>query len=692
GRPRQMDFPALRFVRQSHLASAGRTRLKRWLLLALRAAMLGAFVLVLARPVDQSNVVAAYQHVPAAAVFCFDTSASMQYRHLGRSRLEMAQQLASRILAGLPPGSRTAVLSLTTDPAAVALSDDAGQAADDIRRLAPTSRSEPVAGMLRAAERLLERVGEDRREIYLFTDMAEGAWRGLDDGALAGYERVPVYVLDVAADDNQNVALGPLDLSSRRVSVNAALSITASVSCAERPADRTVVLEIDGQVRERQAVQLERPQSVQAVTFSYQAASKGLLQGSVSLLEADPLVPDNQRFFTVEVADPPAVAVVYGGARTPRPGDAAFAVDQALAPAPLRVEGRASVAPELLPVGELASASLGGYEAVFLVDAPGVTAEGWRALDDFVVRGGGLVVVAGADMAAELVAGGSTYNAPATRRLLGLRFAKVQRMPQGAHVEPPDYGDEALSGFDGGSGGDLTAPAIYRRIGLEPEQGSRTILKVDGQPLLVAAGYGQGNVLVLGTGPQSDWSALGSFRHANEFVVLLSSLLGQAARQTGRAGQYGIGSPITFAFPRSMGGMDCVLSGPGLESGLTRRIDRQTATASLPALERPGNYLLRVDMPTGPRQLGFSLNVDREESALKVRSAASVEKIFPKGLLHVSRDLDGLQYAETLVRRGRERTAQLVPILMAIMVLELLIANRFYRGSAALGGPPKPAS
>jgi len=689
GRPRQMDFPALRFVRQSHLASAGRTRLKRWLLLALRAAALALFVLVLARPIDSSGVAASYQDVPAAAVFCFDTSASMQYRCLGQSRLEAAQQLAARILAGLPSGSRTAVLDLATDPATVTLRDAAGQAADDIRRLTPTSRSDSVAAMLRTAARLLDRVGEARREIYLFTDMTDGAWDGLDAKALASLDHILVYVMDVSAGEHQNLALGPVELSSRRVSVHTPLAITTSVSCGDRPAERTVVLEIDGQIRRRQTVKLDQPHSVQAVTFDYQPTEQGLLQGSVALLEPDPLAADNRRFFTVEVCEPASVAVVYGGTRVPQAGEAAFMVDQAVAPALRRAEGRAGAAPELVAAADLAAASLGGYEAVFLVDAHGLTDDAWQALDDFVTRGGGLVVIAGDGTAAELAAGHSSYDSPAARRLLGVRLGKAVSSPKGMPIDPPDYTDAALAAFDGGAGGDLAAVTVYRRLAIQPEAGRRTVLTVGGQPLLVVGGHGQGTVAVLAAGPQAEWSSLGSFRRANECVVLLESLLGYVAGQSGRQGRYDIGRELTFAFPRAMGGMDCVLTGPGLEGAVTRRIAEQTATAVLPPLEQPGNYQLRVDLPTGPRRLGLSLNVDPQESVLRVRPTAEVEKIFAPGLVHVTQSVEGLRHAETLVRQGRERTGQLIPILMAVMVLELLVANRFHRDAVSGQSGPK---
>jgi len=52
-------------------------------------------------------------------------------------------------------------------------------------------------------------------------------------------------------------------------------------------------------------------------------------------------------------------------------------------------------------------------------------------------------------------------------------------------------------------------------------------------------------------------------------------------------------------------------------------------------------------------------------------------------MLHVARDLEGLKRAETLVRQGRELTAWLLPILMLAMVLELFLANRFYRRPAS---------
>ncbi|NIA21307.1 MAG: VWA domain-containing protein [Anaerolineaceae bacterium] len=689
-RPRRMDFPALRFVEQSHRASAGRTRLKRLLLLALRAGMLAVFVLIMARPIDQRNVVAARRQVPAAAVFCFDNSPSMQYRRMGRSRLEAARQMAGRIAAMLPQESRMAVLDLTSDTASVSLSDAGGDVADLINRVAPSGRSESVAAMLRAAERLLERAGEDRREIYLFTDMAQTAWRGLDQGSLADYDRVPVYVMDVGVEENLNIALEGPQLSSPAVSRNATVAIAATVVCGERPAGRTVVLEIGGHILQRQPVELDEPAAAESIVFNEKMSRAGLVQGSVSLREADPLKVDNRRYFTLRVGAPPMVGVVQSEAGPAAPGSDAFAVWQALAPEGLRKKGLNTVAPELLSAADLSPQRLRSMEAVFLVDAAGITARGWQALDDFVAAGGTLIVLLGRDVAAELGDGKSSYGGPVARRLLGLSLGGVRQAPGGKAVEAPSYQDPALAAFDRGRGGNLAQVTAYRWVRLQPDPGTRTILALDGQPLLAGTTYRSGTVFTLATAPQRGWSNLASYRQANEFVVLLHSLLGAGRHEFAGRRHHSIGQPVTFSFPRSLGGLTALLTGPGLAGPVTRSISSSTATAIFPPLEEPGNYRIQVDSPAGRRRFGFSLNVDGGESVLKKRPPDGLEKIFSRGMFHAARDLEGLKYAETLVRRGRERTAQLIPILMAIMALELLVANRFYRqaGRKASGRPP----
>jgi len=689
-RPRQMKFPALRFVRESVRASSGMLRLKQLLLLLLRMAVLALFVLVLARPLSREHVIAAAggaERLPAAVVFCFDNSASMSYREFGYSRLEVAKQLAQRIAAGLSPPLRAAVIDLST--AAQVRSLEAGSTgasglAERLDRVPESFLSRSVAGLLRPAEVLLAQADEERREIYLFTDLTETAWHDVADGAFAEFGGVPVYVLDVGVRENLNLALEEPRLSSRFAARNETVSIAAELVAGDRPARCAVGLEIEGELRGRAAVELKQPREIHPVSFEETMGDPGILQGRLCLLESDALAADNTRYFTIQVGRAPPVAVVrsdvpaqYGPVGTGELSDTAWLVATALAPESLRARGTAAVEPLILSAAQLGARPLGGFEAVFLADAAGISPAGWAALERFAADGGGLIVIAGPNVARELAAGQSSYASPAARALLGVEFGPLQEAPEGLQFGPPKYDDPALAAFERGQGGDLTRPFIYRYLPLQPRQaGTRKLLTLGRDAALVANAFKGGSAFTLGTVPQRDWSNLAG---QAEFVVLLHSLLGAARHQVAESRGFALGEPITFAFPPPCAGHTATLSGPALQSPESRQINPTVATATFPALAQPGNYRLRVDMPEGTQSFGFSLNVDPAESRLERRSADSLEKFFAPGMLHVARDLEGVRRAETLVYRGREITARLVPLLMVALLLELLLANRFYR-------------
>src|SRR5207237_2748613 len=59
-KPKQLLFPALRFIHERRLANQRRLRLRHWLLLALRCGAIGLFALALARPSVASGVLSSW--------------------------------------------------------------------------------------------------------------------------------------------------------------------------------------------------------------------------------------------------------------------------------------------------------------------------------------------------------------------------------------------------------------------------------------------------------------------------------------------------------------------------------------------------------------------------------------------------------------------------------------------------------
>src|SRR4051795_3761942 len=77
--PKHVIFPALRLIRERHKRSRKKLKVKNWLLLLARMAVLALMALALARPALNSETSLGDQEVPTALAFVFDTSMSMQY-------------------------------------------------------------------------------------------------------------------------------------------------------------------------------------------------------------------------------------------------------------------------------------------------------------------------------------------------------------------------------------------------------------------------------------------------------------------------------------------------------------------------------------------------------------------------------------------------------------------------------------
>src|SRR6476620_831315 len=74
--PKHVIFPALRLVRERQKRSRKRLKIKNWLLLLARMALIALMALALARPKLYSSVPLGDREVPTAMALVFDTSLS----------------------------------------------------------------------------------------------------------------------------------------------------------------------------------------------------------------------------------------------------------------------------------------------------------------------------------------------------------------------------------------------------------------------------------------------------------------------------------------------------------------------------------------------------------------------------------------------------------------------------------------
>jgi hypothetical protein len=183
-KPKQLPFPAFRFLLRRHKTNLRKLRLRHLLLLALRVLLLAAVCLALARPKIAGGLFGSSKEGPVAAVLVFDTSFSMGYRLKDkppRTLLDEAKRRAGELLGELHADSRVIVLD-TARANNQWLSKERAQERIGKLKLRPDNFS--VTERLADAYRLLEALAVDRDEslrtlprlLFVFSDRTQASW------------------------------------------------------------------------------------------------------------------------------------------------------------------------------------------------------------------------------------------------------------------------------------------------------------------------------------------------------------------------------------------------------------------------------------------------------------------------------------------------------------------------------------
>src|SRR5262245_42158247 len=103
-KPKLLMFPALELLQQKRKTNLRKLRLRHLLLLLRRILLVGLAALALARPLATNLPGALAVGSPLGVVLVFDTSASMDYKIEGKSRLDQAKDQALAYIKSLPSG------------------------------------------------------------------------------------------------------------------------------------------------------------------------------------------------------------------------------------------------------------------------------------------------------------------------------------------------------------------------------------------------------------------------------------------------------------------------------------------------------------------------------------------------------------------------------------------------------------
>ncbi|MEQ8837189.1 MAG: VWA domain-containing protein, partial [Lacipirellulaceae bacterium] len=377
-----------------------------------------------------------------------DTSPRMQYVRQNKTRLEEATEIAGKLLNKFPEDTQVAVVDLGR--AAGGFARDLGTARTRLSNLRTSPSTRPLSEVAAEAIALVADKEEYRQEVFLYTDLSAAAWSEEEvqnlNAALEAEPEVKLYLVDVGVEEPTNRTLG--DLEIRRTVLRPGESLHVEASLEGRGGEEASLVELwlkssAGDELEKRGQQIvkssaESEASSQKVSFDVSDLPLGTHQAVVKLTSTDPLMIDNERYFTVEVRPPERVLIVAENKT-----DALFA-QEALNPTlwdqPLRFVCETTTF-DALPQAELNSETK-YYKTVLALDPPPLGADGWQQLTDFANQGGGLGIFLGhnasrepfnAKKAQELLPG------PIVRKSRDATYLRPKRLDHPALVELRDY-------------------------------------------------------------------------------------------------------------------------------------------------------------------------------------------------------------------------------------------------------------
>jgi hypothetical protein len=708
--PKHVIFPALQLVRERQRRSKKRLRVKNWLLLLARMAVLALMALALARPTLYSQVPLGDQSVPTALGLVFDTSLSMKYKDKDKTRLEEAKERAREIVSKLPDSSQVFVVD-SFEPGSTGLSPAAALKRIDELTIHPVSRPLNVA-MGEVYEKVAG-VEKPARVVYVLTDLARSAWEtgrpaeGLDKVEKIKAQkrgRMVTFVLRLTPQEIRNVSVDSAEPPQSIVTQGEAVEIRSrvrfqSIQSKERSAaTRTIEFYLDGLKKNEKIIEIP-PEGEQEVTFPAPGTIKEgeLHRGEIVLKGApDPFEDDDRRYFTFKVRPPMKVLVV-----SDRPQDDAVFVALALDPQTFLVDRNRT--------DEFQSRdrdALGGYSCIFLLNVARLDDRTWGSLSAYVHEGGGLVVGAGNHCDPD------DYNRDIPAQILPAQLERVVaskttigKVVDLTHPLFQKYGKDLDT--------ELSQVPVQRYWRLKvqdpPVEGTRTLASfADGAPALLERtikGSKNGRVLLwttpLARRPHSgqvsapdDWN---EFPVANwSFPVLMMLTVPYMSGASNEMLNFDAGEPVSLRLEPTVRYKSFSLVGPDSKAGdVQAPVSRDSLDVPLPT-PLPGQWTVKA-MAEGdrPSVLGFSVNPrggPHSESDFTLLEKPDLDAIFGKDGYVFAEDAGKLKDAEATARYGFEAFPFLMFLILIVVTIESILANTFYKEAPRAAPPPARAA
>jgi hypothetical protein len=689
--PKHVIFPALRLVKERQKRSKKRMRIKNWLLLLARMALVALMALALARPSLYREAPLGSESQPTALGLVFDTSLSMGYIEKDKTRLDEAKERAREIVSKLPDSSLVFVVDSAEAPVPAGRSPALAMKRIDELTIRPINR--PLNAAMGQVYPAVAECDRPRHIVYVLTDLCRTSWNperaaeGLDHVEKlkkSKGSRIVTFILGVAATEVNDVSVEQADPSSSVATQGDPIEILGRIrSQSTKPITRVVEFEVDGKKKDEKTLEIPPGGEVE-VNFSAlpRADETSLHQGKIKLSGTpDPYPADDERFFTFRVRPPLKVLLVYDEAYEAEFVAAALDPDPTAPARPVQVERVRAT-----ELGTKFGGDLQRFATVFVLNVIKLGDQDWSALQNYVREGGGLVVAPGHLSRPE------SYNQPSASQLLPRQLGEAphKAIPQTTMGNVANLNHPIFERYGRDWASMLNQVPVYKYWPVTGAGDAGIILLKfsDGAPALIERNFKGPKVgkVLLWTLPLSRradhrstaaWSEFPYDFYGWSFFGLMNRTVPYLAGATSEQLNFEAGENVLLRLDPT-----ARLSSFVITSG--------TETKPLPS---PSGEYLEVPAPQGlglwavkakaadnrTAVLGFSVNAPRSESRFAHLEKSDLDVVFGKDGYLLAEDADAHKEKEKLTRYGYEVFPWLMFLILMIVTLETILANTFYK-------------
>lgn len=702
-RHREVEWGAMMFLQSPSGRRYSSWKLRQYLLLLIRMAIVAVLALALARPIILGKMAKASPGGRVTAALLLDCSGSMAYDENGRTRFQMAQAAARQVLRGLQAGDRVSLILMGTTQSDADLEPTGDLRAVESRiddaKIFP-ARANLRDSLGRAAD-VLDRFDRTNRDIYVICDRQALSWREVNDRFRADWQKrlaepgdgpagdraTRMFVVPVGSQDADNVAVTDVRVAEMpaifyRRSDGSPAPIDVEVTIHNYGAAPRVGLPLTIETGDFHSA--ERKVNVPAgksttVTIPVSFANVGAYVVSARIRSAG-YVEDDHLEAIVDVIDPVHVLILSGDERSGALRSESDFLRFALAPHSAAAPGQANASDRdpfnvtVMPAEKWADADLERYQVVILANIERFLPSQARAIERYVYGGGQLFIAPGS------LSRYDDYNSMLYRDGAGI-------LPAELDAPTPSDGSEStlLLSWDTAHPvfeflrGQYESPAAsiarYFPAHPRPVDASAIAWYLTGDPFLIEGKSERGRVLLMTTALDADWTTLPL---SNFYLPFVQSTVRYLAGGNSVQSNLAPGQAIHMVLADSDSPSAITLLRPdGRSEKLSAFRLAQQPELRYTDTDLTGEYQVKIEQPGKPAATRlFIVRPSREESDLTPLSEPQWKSLESSlGFQRIDPTVRPLRETLASGREGRELWEPAMWCVFALLIAELLISR-----------------